>query len=262
MTSAAVNYTSYLELDKILGAQTTKSDGPEHDEMLFIIIHQVYELWFKQLLHELDYVSQGLQANDTLRALHTLRRMLTILKTVVSQIDVLETMTPLEFNAFRSSLDTASGFQSIQFRELEFALGYKRLSILTHFPADMLGVSKLKDRYDQPTLWDAFLHYLNQNGHTVPEERLNRDVTQPLEEAPDIQALLIEVYHERGIPSRVCERLIDLDEGLQEWRYRHVKMVQRTIGTKRGTGGSAGAEYLQSTLKPFFPDLWAIRAEL
>ena len=262
MSSAAVNYAGYLQLDKVLNAQTPKSDGPEHDEMLFIIIHQVYELWFKQLLHELDYLNQKLRENDQPRALHTLRRMLTILKTVVAQIDVLETMTPLEFNAFRGHLETASGFQSIQFREMEFALGYKRLSILQHFPDKMIETQRLKTRFEQPTLWDGFLTFLSINDCAVPIEQLERDVTQPVSPSPELQAVLVEVYQQRPELVRVCERLIDLDEGIQEWRYRHVKMVQRTIGTKQGTGGSAGAKYLQTTLNPIFPDLWAIRAEL
>ncbi|MDX1524440.1 MAG: tryptophan 2,3-dioxygenase family protein, partial [Anaerolineae bacterium] len=257
MSSAALTYAGYLQLDKILTAQTPKSDGPEHDEMLFIIIHQVYELWFKQLLHELDYLSRLLRANDQPRALHTLRRMLTILKTVVAQIDVLETMTPLEFNSFRGYLETASGFQSIQFRELEFALGHKRLSILEHFPTEMAETQRLRTRYEQPTLWDAFLTFLSINGCAIPAEQLERDVTQPIRPSPETQAALIKVYQQEPWLVRVCERLIDLDEGIQEWRYRHVKMVQRTIGTKKGTGGSAGVKYLQTTLNPAFPDLWA-----
>ena len=260
--SAVLTYSSYLHLDEILNAQRPKSTGPEHDEMLFIIIHQVYELWFKELLHELDYLQGRLRGNDSTRALHTVRRILTILKTVVTQIDILETMTPLEFNSFRGFLESASGFQSRQFRELEFALGYKRPAILNHFTDDLPAYERLKQRYEQPTLWDAFLHYLSLNGYAVPPESLNRDVTQPIEPSPATQAVLIEVYRSNPALARTCERLVDVDEGLQEWRYRHVKMVERTIGARRGTGGSAGVEYLSKTLKPFFPDLWAIRTEL
>ena len=262
MSSAARDYSSYLEIEKLLSIQVPKSDGPEHDEMLFIIIHQVYELWFKQLLHELDYLGEKLYQNDGQRASHTLRRMLKILKTIVSQIDVLETMTPLEFNSFRAYLETASGFQSVQFRELEFALGYKRASILDNFPAEFTVAQKLRARYTQPTLWDAFLHFLATNGIIVPEDQLKRDVTQPVTPSEAVQTALIEVYHTKPMLANICERLVDLDEGIQEWRYRHVKMVQRTIGSKKGTGGSSGAAYLQSTLKPLFPDLWAIRQHL
>ncbi len=263
MSSAAVSYTSYLQLDKILTAQDPKSEGPEHDEMLFIVIHQVYELWFKQLLHEMDYLMAKMGENDHQRVLHTVRRMLTILKTVVAQIDVLETMTPLEFNAFRSYLETASGFQSLQFRELEFVLGYKRSAILNHFPDTLPERANLTKRFEQPTLWDAFLHYLQANGVEVPQDQLDRDVTQAIAASDEVQAILVNVYRHHPRLVRVCERLVDLDEGLQEWRYRHIKMVERTIGTKQGTGGSAGAHYLRTTLlTPFFPDLWAIRSQL
>jgi tryptophan 2,3-dioxygenase len=260
--SAPLTYSSYLRLSEVLNAQTPKSVGPEHDEMLFIIIHQVYELWFKQILHEIDYLTARLRENDATRALHTSRRILTILKTVVSQIDVLETMTPLEFNSFRSFLEASSGFQSAQFRELEFVLGYKRLAMLQHFADDEAATARLKRRFEQPTLWDAFLHHLHQNGFPLPAEQLQRDVTQTVQPSEAVQQVLISVYRANSGLVRLCERLVDLDEGLQEWRYRHVKMVERTIGTKKGTGGSAGVGYLSTTLKPFFPDLWAIRAEL
>jgi tryptophan 2,3-dioxygenase len=263
--SAALDYSRYLALDAILGAQHPKSveNGRfEHDEMLFIIIHQVYELWFKEILHELDHLKERLSAGDSPAALHTFRRLLTILKTVVAQIDVLETMTPLEFNAFRGFLETASGFQSIQFRELEFLLGHKREAIIRHFPEGILGLDRLRRRFHEPTIWDAFLAYLHQNGFTVPDEQRERDVTAPIEPSPAIQEILVNVYRSNPGASRICERMIDFDEGLQEWRYRHVKMVARTIGNKTGTGGSAGVEYLATTLRPAFPDLWAIRARL
>ncbi len=262
--SKSLTYTSYLRLDKLLSLQTPKSSGPggpEHDEMLFIIIHQVYELWFKEILHELDYLQALLRNNEAARVAHTTRRILAILKTIVAQLDVLETMTPLEFNAFRSFLDAASGFQSAQFREIEFVLGYKRESVFHYYPADSTLWKQLKRRYTQPTLWDAFLCYLAQNGYPIPAEQLNRDVTQPIEPSPAIQAILIDLYRENATARNICENLIDMDEGLQEWRYRHVKMVERTIGGKIGTGGSAGVQYLITTLKPFFPDLWMIRSQ-
>lgn len=270
MSQAAINYTSYLALDQILKAQHPRSGiqngvahgEPEHDEMLFIVIHQVYELWFKQLLHELDYAQNLLHHNQLAKAQHTLHRMLTILKTIVSQIDILETMTPLEFSSFRSYLESSSGFQSIQFREMEFALGYKRESILNNFPKDMPAVQRLQQRYTEPSLWDAFLYLLQNNGYAVPQEQYERDVTKSLEPCPQIQELLLNIYRTDPSIAQLCECLVDLDEGLQEWRYRHVKMVERTIGTKMGTGGSAGVAYLQSTLQPLFPDLWIIRAKL
>lgn len=259
----SLTYSSYLKVHELLNLQQPKSDGPEHDEMLFIIIHQVYELWFKEMLHEMDYLCGRLAADDHWRALHTFRRILTILKVAVRQIDILETMTPVEFLTFRNRLDSASGFQSFQFRELEFALGHKRQGIFQFYADDPVAHAQLENRYQSPTLWDAFLHYLNQNGHPIPTDVLNRDVTHPIEPSLEVQQVLLGVYRTESNLTRVCERMVDLDEGLQEWRYRHVKMVERTIGTKQGTGGSSGAQYLKGTLfKPFFPDLWVIRAEL
>jgi tryptophan 2,3-dioxygenase len=259
----AVTYANYLKLDELLALQRPLSRGPEHDEMLFIIIHQVYELWFKELLHELDYLAGRLTEGDTPRAQHTLKRILTVLKVLVSQIDVLETMTPLEFQSFRDRLESGSGFQSRQFRELEMALGRKRRSAVDHYPATSDDRRRLDARFQAATLWDAFLRYLAHLGHDVPRAALQRDVQQPIEPSEDVQRILLHVYRHDPAASGVCERLVDLDEGMQEWRYRHVKMVQRTIGTKHGTGGSAGAEYLLTTLnQPAFPDLWAIRTSL
>jgi len=259
-SAKAITYSSYLAVDELLALQIPES--AEHDELLFIIIHQVYELWFKQLLHETDFLMTKLGANDVPRALHTLKRMLTILKTIVSQVDILETMTPLEFNSFRDRLGSSSGFQSYQFRELEFTLGYKRKNVLDHHPEGSEGRSKLRERYDAPTLWDSFLHLLERNDYAIPETLLTRDVTEGLEPSPEVQTILIDIYRNDPKLASVCERLLDFDEGMQEWRYRHVKMVERTIGHKIGTGGSAGVEYLKSTMRPLFPDLWDIRSRL
>jgi tryptophan 2,3-dioxygenase len=261
-----LTYSSYLRLDELLALQTPRSEGPggpEHDEMLFIVIHQVYELWFKEVLHELDHLRRLLEEDDTPRAQHTLKRILTILKVLVAQIDVLETMTPLEFLSFRDRLESGSGFQSFQFRELEFLLGHKRRSAVDHYPDGTSGRNRLEKRWAEPTIWDAFLTYLAGRGYEVPGEVLKRDVTGTPEPSEALQDLLIRIYREDPVVSSVCERLIDLDEGIQEWRYRHVKMVERTIGRKPGTGGSAGAAYLATTLhRPLFPDLWEIRTEL
>jgi len=259
----AVTYSSYLKLDELLSLQQPLSDGPEHDETLFIIIHQVYELWFKELLHELDYLKAVLGRNETPRALATLKRVLTILKVAVAQIDVLETMTPLEFLSFRARLESGSGFQSFQFREIEFVLGLKQPGALHRYPAESEARRRLERRFREPTLWDAFLRFLAGAGYAVPAELLGRDVTAAVEPSPALQAVLIDIYRRDALLGTLCERLVDLDEGLQEWRYRHVKMVQRTIGTKRGTGGSEGAPYLMTTLnRPIFPDLWEIRTDL
>ena len=263
--SKALTYSSYLRLDELLSLQAPRSSGPhgaEHDELLFIVMHQVYELWFKEILHEIDHLQELLRADEPARAAHTTRRILAILKTIVAQIDVMETMTPLEFNAFRGFLESASGFQSAQFREIEFVCGYKREAVFKHYPEHSPARERLALRYAQPTLWDAFLRYLSRHDYAVPADQLDRDLTQPLAPSPEVQAILIEVYRGNAAVSNVCEGLIDFDEGFQEWRYRHVKMVQRTIGGKVGSGGSTGTASLATTITPFFPDLWAVRSRL
>jgi tryptophan 2,3-dioxygenase len=259
----ALTYGRYLQLTQLLGVQHPLSEGPEHDEMLFIVIHQVYELWFKQILHELTRLVTTLEDGDTHRALFTLKRLLTILKTLVAQVDILETMTPMSFNSFRNRLDSASGFESLQFRQVEFMLGHKRREALEHYPEGSEERGALQECLELPTLWDAFLHYLAKVGFSVPAEAHRRDVREPIAPSEPLQTMLLEVYRQDLLTSQVCERLVDLDEGLQEWRYRHVKMVERTIGNKLGSGGSSGAEYLRNTLfRPLFPDLWAIRSKL
>jgi tryptophan 2,3-dioxygenase len=240
---------------ELLALQREQSDGPEHDELLFIVIHQVYELWFKQLRHELAAVRAAMEAGDTDRALHLLNRVLKILKTLVAQVDVLETMTPLQFLSFRDRLDSASGFQSAGFRQVEAMLGIREASAIAAQPEGSVARAAVAGAQGDPSIWDAFLVYLGGRAHDLPI-----DPTVPDER---VQEVLVAVY--RGDPDAafVAERLVDLDEGIQEWRYRHVKMVERTIGTKRGTGGSSGVEYLRSTLfRPAFPDLWEIRSRL
>jgi tryptophan 2,3-dioxygenase len=223
----------------------------------------VYELWFKVVLHELDYCRKRLGEGDTQRALHTLERILTILKVLVAQLDILETMTPTEFLTFRERLDKASGFQSDQFRQLEFALGRKSLAAVERFEDGSRARRSLEARWNEPTLWDATLAYLAKEGYAVPAASLARDVTAQVEPDEAVQDILIEIYRNDGKNAALCERLVDLDEGMQEWRYRHVKMVERTIGAKTGTGGSAGSAYLRTTLNSaLFPDLWEIRARL
>ena len=257
----SLTYTSYLALDEVLNAQRPRS--AEHDEMLFIVIHQVYELWFKQLLHELTHLRRMLEEGHTTQSLHTLKRSLTILKVVVAQIDVLETMTPRQFTSFRERLDASSGFQSAQFRRLEAALGRRDERVFQHYPAGGGAREAIAAAMAQPSLFDAFLRYLSEHKYQVPVEALERDVTKPVEPNKAVQDVLLQVYVDDGGPAQVCERLVDLDEGLQEWRYRHVKMVERVIGDKAGTGGSSGAAYLRGTLfNPYFPDLWAVRSRL
>src|SRR5918994_2553650 len=175
----AVTYSNYLKIDELLSLQQPRSEGPEHDEMLFIVIHQVYELWFKELLHEFDRVRVLLEGDESHRVQHTLKRILTILKVMVAQLDILETMTPLEFLTFRERLEAASGFQSDQFRQIEFALGVKSNSAIYRFPDGSRARVALERRYREPTLWDAFLHYLSRDGYAVPPSHLARDVFAP-----------------------------------------------------------------------------------
>jgi tryptophan 2,3-dioxygenase len=258
---ASLTYSSYLALDELLAAQRPRSD--EHDELLFIVIHQVYELWFRQLLHEGTHLQRRLEEGDTPHVLHTLKRILTILKTIVAQIDVLETMTPRQFLAFRDRLEAASGFQSAQFRELEALLGRRDRNVLTHYAPDSAERARIAAAMERPSLFDSFLRYLATHGYEVPAAALERDVTQPLEASRNVQHALLAAYRDDGEPAQVCERMVDLDEGVMEWRYRHIQMVRRTIGDRRGTGGSAGTGYLATTLlHPAFPDLWALRTEL
>jgi len=261
--NAAVTYESYLQLDQLLSLQQPRSNGPEHDEMLFIVIHQVYELWFKQLLHELDQVIRLLREDQPHRAQHTLKRILTILKVLVAQLDILETMTPLEFVSFRARLEAASGFQSDQFRQMEFVLGAKNEAAIARFPQGSRGRAALERRHLEPTIWDAFLQYLARERYPVPRSHLTRDVATHVTASPEIQQILLDIYRKDPKTAEICERLVDLDEGFEEWRYRHVRMVERTIGVKPGTGGSAGAAYLRASLGTnLFPDLWEIRAKL
>ena len=242
-----LTYAGYLKLGELLRLQTPRSDPPEHDEMLFIVIHQVYELWFLEILHEIDKVKRDFTAGDHWGAVHTLKRVRMILKTAVGQLDILETMTPMSFASFRDRLETASGFQSYQFRELEYVLGYRRPELLRYHPEGSEARRRLEARLAEPSLLDHFDAFLAHHG-VKPEAR---------------QEGLLRLYRSRPDLAILFELMTDIDEGMQEWRYRHVKLVERTIGAKKGTGGSPGVAFLKESLfKPFFPDLWAIRPEL
>lgn len=258
----SLTYTSYLNIDKLLNLQEPQSDPEEHDEMLFIIIHQSYELWFKQILHEFDKLRPDLENGKTWAAAKTMRRILTILKTMVSQIDILETMTPLEFNSFRGFLQQASGFQSVQFREMEIICGMRSEHIIKVHSDQPELQKQLLDRQKESTLWESFCSYLQTKGYPVEiPERVN-DQGLIHDTSEKNQDILVDVMNNEPEIAVLCELFVDYDEGLQEWRYRHVKMVERTIGTKKGTGGSDGAKYLRSTLNnPIFPDLWEIRTQ-
>jgi tryptophan 2,3-dioxygenase len=256
-----LTYTQYLSLDQVLTAQRTRSE--EHDELLFIIMHQIYELWFKQLLHELARLQTLLESGDTPHALRTLGRTLAILKTVVAQLDVLETMTPQQFSSFRGWLAASSGFESAQFREMEAVLGRRDQRVVNRYRAGSPERRRIAEAMARPSLFDSFVRYLETQGYAVPAETIGRDVRLPIEPSAPLQDLLFEVYRDDRTAVVLCEHLVDLDEGMQEWRYRHVKMVERTIGAKRGTAGSSGAAYLKTTVdRPVFPDLWAVRTRL
>ncbi|MBP7148549.1 MAG: tryptophan 2,3-dioxygenase [Acidobacteria bacterium] len=255
-----LTYSSYLRLERVLDAQTPQSEPVEHDELLFIIIHQVYELWFKLLLHEFDKAGQDLAADRVFEAIATFKRIRMVLKTLVGQIDVLETMTPRSFASFRARLGNASGFQSAQFRELEFLLGHKRREMLRHHEHDREAYARLERRFAEPSIVDRMYRFLAARGAAVPVELLARDVREPNGPDPRVQDELVRIYQAQPDAVILLEMMTDIDEGLQEWRYRHVKMVERTIGNKTGTGGSAGVEFLKTSLfKPVFHDLWAIR---
>lgn len=267
-----VTYTTYLKVDELLQLQQPLSDGPEHDELLFITIHQVYELWFKQILHELAALQVSLGAGNTHRSMALLGRVRTIMKTCVSQLDILETMTPLQFNSFRERLSSASGFQSAQFRELEAVLGRRDqagkdadkasgMGMAEHLVPGSPARERVENAMTRPSLWHSALVYFNSR-KPLPHKALEHDFTTAWEPDEELQQVLIDLHVNDPESSMIGEALVDLDEGLQEWRYRHVKMVERTIGRKIGTGGSSGAGYLASTLfNPVFPDLWAIRSK-
>ena len=262
MAEKPLSYGEYLQLDELLSLQRVDPVG-DHDEMLFILIHQASELWFKELLHELRLAQDSLEADRASMALGTLKRILAVLKTLVGQMDILETMTPVAFSAFRHRLDPASGFQSAQFREIEFVLGLKRPERAKQFAIGSEERRRIEELGSRPSLWISFLRYLRIRGHEIPDEVLDRDLGLSTEESPAVQEVLMEIYRSDILATQLCESLVDLDEGVQEWRYRHLKIAERTIGAKLGTGGSAGAEYLRQTLfKPLFPDLWAIRSSL
>jgi len=258
----SLTYTNYLKINELLDLQEPESEPVEHDEMLFIIIHQSYELWFKQILHEFDKLRPDLEDGNTWAAAKTMRRVLTILKTMVSHIDILETMTPLEFNSFRGFLQQASGFQSVQFREMEIVCGL-RSSHIIDVHSDQPGLQQqLLDREKESTLWESFCTYLKTHGHDIETPERVNDQGLVHEPSPKNQKTLVEIMNNEPEIALLCELFVDYDEGLQEWRYRHVKMVERTIGTKKGTGGSDGATYLRKTLNnPIFPDLWEIRSQ-
>ena len=258
-----LTYASYLHLDELLSLQEPRSDPVEHNELLFIIVHQVYELWFKLLLHEFDRTKEEFSRNEPYEATATFKRARTIMKVMVEQVDVIETLTPLSFQSFRARLEHASGFQSAQFRELEFVLGYKRADMLRFHPPGTPAYERLVRRLNEPSVVDAFRDFLAQRGVPIPEELRRRDVTLPAIADERVTEGILRLYKSQPDLQNLFEVMTDFDEGFQEFRYRHIKLVERTIGSKRGTGGSLGVEFLkQSLFHPIFADLWAMRHQL
>lgn len=258
-----LTYSSYLRIPALLDLQQARSQPEEHDELLFIIIHQAYELWFKLVLHELDKVKQDFTNGDLYAAIHTFKRLRTILKTLVGQLDILETMTPMSFTSFRDRLETSSGFQSTQFREVEFTLGYKRPGVVKYLREDDPAYAAVIRRLHERGVYDHFHDFLALFGVTIPAALRERPSDAPNQPDETVQDGLYDLYTTRPDVAILLELMTDFDEGLQEWRYRHVKIVERTIGAKQGTGGSPGVEFLKKSLfLPVFPDLWAIRHRL
>jgi tryptophan 2,3-dioxygenase len=257
-----LTYGGYLKVNDLLNLQQLHSNPPQHDETLFIIIHQVYELWFKQMLHEIDTIIEKLNRDDVLGAIRLIRRGIEIQRVLVSQVAVLETMTPMDFLAFRDNLMPASGFQSTQFREFEFACGLKDESFLNFFTEGTPEYQRLQNRLREPGLPDALFALLRRRAFDTPEKTPN--------ESPETYhrrvASLMSIYQEAEKNYDLfllAESLIEFDEAVILWRLRHVKMAERMIGSKIGTGGSEGVAYLQSTTtQKFFPELWELRTYL
>ena len=250
---APLSYNEYLKVRDLIGLQETLSEPVSHDELLFIIIHQTYELWFKQLLHEFDAVVGWINENRLFRANHSLRSILSIERILVSQIHILESMAPIGFLEFRDRLKPASGFQSMQFREIEFISGAKDERVLAAFDDDEFAMKRLTERLNAPSLPDVFWALLERNGLAAGSYDERVAATVEILSHPEKYA---ELYNMQDL-------LIQHDELIISWRYNHIQMVERMLGMKRGTGGSDGVGYLMTTLsKKFFPELWEARTHL
>ncbi|MCD9196756.1 tryptophan 2,3-dioxygenase [Aeromicrobium wangtongii] len=259
-----LTYAGYLQLPTLLSAQQPISD--HHDEMLFIVQHQVTELWLKQLIHELRSAIDLVTHDDLSPALKRLARVKAIQRQMFEQWSVLETLTPVEYVQFRDVLGRASGFQSPQYRTVEFLLGNKNAQMLAVFDHDPVLHDALQADLEAPSLYDAFLHFLARRGHDIPARVLDRDVSQPYAADPGVTEALRRIYaspHEHWDAYEMCEELVDVEESFQLWRFRHLKTVERIIGFKRGTGGSSGVHFLQKALElTFFPELLDVRTRL
>jgi len=261
-----MSYGAYLDLPTLLAAQKPVSVPEHHDELLFIIQHQTTELWLKLMLHELRAATESLRLDDLAPALKRIARVKHIQRTLTEQWSVLATLTPTEYAEFRGFLGNSSGFQSYQYRAVEFALGNKNKRMLSVFESDPAALAILTEVFEAPSIYDEFLRYLARNGFDIPLAVLNRDVTEAWVYHPELVATFRRIYEnasEHWNAYEACEELVDLEDNFQLWRFRHLKTVQRIIGMKPGTGGSSGAAFLQKALElTFFPELFAVRTEI
>jgi tryptophan 2,3-dioxygenase len=262
----AMSYGDYLELDRLLSAQHPRSTPEHHDELLFIVQHQTSELWLRLVLHELRGARQYLSDDALAPALKCLARVKNIQRTLTEQWSVLATLTPREYAQFRGSLGSASGFQSYQYRAVEFILGNKNAAMLKVFDAEPAAQELLAELLDSPTLYDEFLRLMARQGFDVPAVVLERDHREPWTFQPSLVPVFRQVYESTDTPWGIyeaCESLVDVEDNFQMWRFRHLLTVQRTIGFKTGTGGSSGVGFLRRALDlTFFPELYAVRTEI
>jgi len=265
-SGSPLRYETYLQLDKLLSAQQPITTAGEHDEVLFIIQHQVAELWFKLILHEIDAAIACLQHDQLARSIKILNRIKQVQHQLINQWSVLATLTPTEYAAFRDALGTASGFQSPQYRVLEFKLGKKDRAVLPRFGHHLEYYRQLKHALEHPSLYDEFLRYLYRVGHRVPEARVERDWTETYEHHPGVVEVLKIIYRhpdQYWAAYEVSERLVDIEINFQSWRFHHMKTVERIIGAKTGSAGTSGVKYLQTAVDiAFFPELIEVRSKI
>jgi tryptophan 2,3-dioxygenase len=264
--SDRMSYGGYLDLPTLLSAQRPISRPEHHDELLFIVQHQTTELWLKLVLHELESACELIRADDLARALKNIARVKHIQRTLTEQWSVLATLTPSEYAEFRGVLGNASGFQSWQYRAVEFVLGNKNAGMLGVFASDPQASAVVRRALEEPSLYDEFLRYLARRGYPVPAAVLERDVTKAWTFTPELVPLFTAAYEdaeENWAVYETCEELVDLEDNFQLWRFRHLKTVERIIGMKTGTGGSSGAPFLKRALElTFFPELYAVRTQI
>ena len=264
--NAPLSYNKYLRVPELIDLQTCLSSPAHHDELLFITVHQAYELWFKQILHEIDAALELMGKDRAAEAALAIRRIVEIEKLLINQIHILETMTPISFLGFRDELNPASGFQSMQFREIEFSSGLKDARIQQEFAGDDFAGARLQARMDGPSLGDAFFALLRRRDFDAPADDASaNNEDRKNSQSKRVRAIVEVLTHPEKLYKeyQLSEALLEHDEHFSLWRSHHIKMVERMVGTKRGTGGSEGVGYLRTTLnKKFFPELWEARTHL